>query len=471
MKLSSMGRFRWSLLACASILIGTALLIGLGSDSKHARPNVLLISIDSLRHDHLGIDGYHRDTSPYIDKLARSGAFFKNAISSSSWTLPAHVTLLTALPPQQHGVVAPADALDSDALSLAEVLQQNGYATAAFVSGPFLRSLHGFAQGFDLFDDEVSATNNLASHQDRTSPALFERVRTWLMDKASRDSAPFFLFLHMWDVHYDFDPPPPYDSLFDPDYTGEITGRNFELGRDIHPGMSKRDLEHVIALYDGEIRYTDSYVGKVLNVLEQIGASEKTIVIVTSDHGEEFFEHGQKGHGKNLYDETIRIPLIISQPSRIRPGQVIETQVRLADIAPTVLGLVGIPQPPEFGATQTMAVGLDLSAPILTDFAPPGDLIAHSHLRLFDKMTSVRNERSKFIRKGGLENFELYDLAEDPGENNDLARKSGMPAFGEALRAAERDQILTSRDKPPFRKSAATTKPHEARLRALGYID
>lgn len=434
-----------------------------------SRPNILLISIDSLRPDHLGISGYARDTSPNIDQLARDGAVFSNAVSSSSWTLPAHATLLTALPPSHHRVIRPADALSPAVVSLAEVLQVEGYSTAGFVSGPFVRALHGFGQGFDVYDETASADGNLASHKGRTSPVLFERFRDWLTAQGEERDRPFFAFLHMWDVHYDFDPPPPYDSMFDPGYEGDISGENFELGAHIHAGMDPRDLEHVIALYDGEIRYTDEYVGKIVDLLREQGVYENTIIVLTSDHGEEFFEHGSKGHGKNLYDETIRVPMIFAAPNLIPPGQAIQEQVRLADIAPTILGLGGIPSPPAFGRTAGASRGVDLSRSLLRKAPMPAGLIAHSSLQR--RASSARGQEGKVIHTRGRPVIEFYDLRVDPGELEDLGGMTPLPNPGDSLVQAGENHRLATWQLKSFRESAKVTREHADKLRALGYIE
>src|SRR5262249_14787102 len=158
--------------------------------------------------------------------------------------------------------------LDPATATLAEVLHAGGYETAGFVSGPYLDAGYGFARGFDRYDDwSAVRISRPAAHQAHTSPALLAAVTTWLHDRDAAAGRPFFLFLHFWDVPYDFNPPPPYDTMFDPDYAGPANGLDFETGDVVYAGMPARDLAHVVALYDGEIRYTDDYVGRLVEAL------------------------------------------------------------------------------------------------------------------------------------------------------------------------------------------------------------
>ncbi|MGH7792955.1 MAG: sulfatase-like hydrolase/transferase, partial [Thermodesulfobacteriota bacterium] len=265
---------------------------------KNKDINVVFISIDTLRADHLGCYGYHRNTSPNIDRLAREGVIFSNAFSVSSWTLPAHISMFTSMYSTSHGVITGEDYLDDSRITLAEVLKREGYATAAFISGAYLRDpRYGFEQGFDLYD--ASIINEAASLKDVikasqviTSPSLNKAAKSWLEKNYQKK---FFLFLHYIDVHSDYIPPPPYDTMFDPDYRGPVDGLNiFKLK--LKAEMDPRDLFHIIALYDGEIAFTDHHIGDLMLSLKELGVYDNTMIILTSDHGEEFFEHGQLGH-------------------------------------------------------------------------------------------------------------------------------------------------------------------------------
>lgn len=402
-------------------------------------PNILLVSIDSLRADHLHSYGYSRETSPTIDALAREGALFTTAVAPTSWTLPSHLTLLTSLSPAQHGVVLTSgQRLAPGVPTLPEVLRTAGYQTGGFVSGPFLRAEYGFSRGFDHYDDfSVVARTVVDSYHGVTSPRLSANVKQWLKEWSAKGRRrPFFAFVHMWDVHYDYSAPEPYRHMFDPDYAGTLTADNFVRNRNIHKNMDPRDLEHIIALYDGEIRFTDYYLGELIGCLRDLGVLEETIIVVTSDHGDEFFEHGNGGHHKTLYDEVIRVPLIVRFPEKIEAGTVIEEQVRLEDIGLTILALADVANRTSFGRLGPSEVGQvsrDLS-PILArgstilDAIENGadDNVAFGELFRGKLKVSLRTKELKLIGsydEDGFGVYELYDLTADPTEQVNLFEK------------------------------------------------
>ncbi|MDX2166287.1 MAG: sulfatase [Deltaproteobacteria bacterium] len=436
-------------------------------------PNVLLVSIDSLRADHVHSYGYGRQTTPTLDALAAEGARFATVVSPTSWTLPAHLTLLTALPPERHGVVADGQRLTDDALFLSEVLWRDGYTTAGFVAAPYLDAAFGFAQGFDHYDDHSLAKRSFdASHHGVTGPRTAALFADWLRDwRAGGARRPFFAFVHLWDVHYDYAPPPPYDRLFDPDYQGHVTADDYEQSDAVHAGMDARDLAHVVALYDGEIRFTDDTLARLLATLHDAGVLDDTIVVVTADHGEEFFEHGRKGHKQQLYDESLLVPLVIRYPARVPAGTVVPEQVRLMDVAPTILSLAGLGVPPDFGApaARIADAAQDLSAWIN---APAGqrpaplpafaDLVGDAPVPL----AAVRSGGSKLIRaRDGSGAPELYDLRADPGEHANLADPARAAVLEEELSGWR--QAWSG---APLSESVAINGGLRERLRALGYV-
>ncbi len=322
-------------------------------------PNIVFISIDSLRADHLGAYGYHKPTSPSIDALAAQGVRFQWAISTTSWTLPAHAAMFTGLYDSAHGLVDNGLSLAPAQRTLAEVLKDNGYQTAGFFGGPYLHPTFGVGQGFETYESCMASLETSASeaevrqqsaqplppsHSDVTSPRTLAAATSWLA-RADRDR-PFFLFVHWWDVHYDFLPPPELVELFDPGYQGSITGANFMENPAVRPGMNPRDLQHLLALYDAEIRFTDQHIGKLVDALRACGEWENTLFVLTADHGEEFFEHGHKGHQKSLFDEVVHVPLIMVWPGHIPPGTQVKDQVRSIDLMPTMLTAAGVTRRP-----------------------------------------------------------------------------------------------------------------------------
>jgi len=422
-------------------------------------PNILLISIDSLRADHLHSYGYARQTSPNIDALAADGAVFETVISPTSWTLPAHMTLMTSLAPEEHGVITNRLRLGANVDTLPMRLQRAGYTTAGFVSATYLDGIYGFSRGFDEYDDYTLL--RVAGEKSRaavTSQQVAQRAIDFLHRRAAtRDPRPFFLFLHFFDVHYNYNPPQPFARMFDSGYAGRATGDVDS----IHRGMASRDLDHDVALYDGEIAWVDANIGKILATLSRLGIDENTIVAITADHGEEFLEHGQAAHYKTLYDEVLRVPLVIRYPGHVLAGRRVQGQVRLMDVAPTLLTLAGFSVAKVRSGTHARSLACLLtspgqrSAPVLPAF---GDLRG--------EVASVRTGGAKLIRNLRTHREEFYDLASDPGERTNI----------DALPQTQRDQLRVILDR--WRSSAANSShsqadlddEEKAALRSLGYM-
>jgi arylsulfatase A-like enzyme len=477
----------------AFLACGAGLYYYLAPGKRDARPNIILISIDSLRYDHLGCYGYSRDTSPTIDRLAREGALFETAVSSTSWTLPAHAALFTGLPDRVHGCFDDQQWLDGSRHTLAEALQEAGYRTVGFFSGPYLHPSFGLSQGFERYQDCTSYSPQFIervkkdellneqgiigldlmglSHEDITNPIVLAEVEKWL---AGKPRGPFFLFIHLWDVHYDYIPPPPYDTMFvDPGYTGPVDGRNLLRAFRKPAGWIERDVDHLKALYDGEIRYTDDTLGKILAALERAGHMERSIIAVTADHGEAFYEHGHFGHRWTLHEEEVRIPLIVQYPAVVPKGQRIQRPARIIDIAPTLLDLAGLPPMPH-------AMGRSL-APLLTGKAGDwADETAVCELTVPAngiESFALRDAAWKVIidLKKRSENIFVFDLEKDPGERRSLgveesplsAAKIGALYTEIARRLSQAAAALPAigeRDTPPISKMT------EAQLRANGYL-
>ena len=386
-------------------------------------PSVVLISIDALRPDHLHCYGYPKDTSPRIDQLADEGTLFEQAISSAPWTLPAHACLFTGLCDSVHGCTDTDRRLHGMHYTLAERLKDTGYATAGFFSSPYLHPTFGLRQGFDVYvgctshpelaEQAIAETGTVESEgvwqamrEDVTGPKVVQEVVKWLQQNTRR---PFFLFIHLSDPLFDYIPPPPYDTKFDPDYAGNITGRDFASDPRINPDMGKRDLEHVQALYDGEIAWTDENLGKILDELASLNLLDSCIVMLTSGHGTGFFEHGLKGCRNSLFDELIRIPLIMRYPAQIPAGQRQTMQVRMIDLLPTVLDLLNMPLP------QLMGQSLK---PLFAGGEPAHGLepAVSELLTLGQEAQSFRVPERKSLWDVRTDTGMVFDLVADPGE-------------------------------------------------------
>jgi arylsulfatase A-like enzyme len=486
------------------ISVALALACGVGCGRHDGARAVLLISIDSVRADHLGCYGYARATSPRIDRLSREGTLFAQAVSTSSWTLPAHMSLLTGLLPEAHGAQRPASGLDSARTPLAAILGEAGFRTAAFVSSPFLDERYGFSRGFETYrnfwggadsaqgtaSDAPGLQDYEASHHDRTGPDVVAAAAAWA--RAHR-RAPFFLFVHLWEPHFDYIPPPPFDTLFvDRARHAPIPMDGFFTNDAIGPGMPPEALGYVVSQYDGEIAYADHLVGALLDTLDALGLADETLVLLTSDHGDEFFEHGGKGHYRTLYDEVIRVPLVARGPGVARRPEAVASQVSLIDVAPTVLGALGIPRHPEMmgedlgpllaGAEGGAANGTASAATGAPGEAPPLRPAPYAVSQLVGSaaggpgrlchLFAVRTPRWKTIEGCG-DSLEIYDLVEDPAEV--------APTHGGGARDADRIQASAAlREAIERRASALPAKGArrvkieralEERLRSLGYVE
>lgn len=407
------------------------------------RPNVLLVSIDTLRADHLSAYGYARPTSPNLDRLARGGVLFERAISPTSWTLPAHLSMLTGLEISAHGIADDRqwNFVDADGRPLAprlhglflpELLRDAGYRTAGFHTWKYLDQQFGFGPGFEVYErlghtfyshpvvaprfEALRAAGDIAGlerlhaeHPElfdvarKSTPEVLERARGWISKvRGESPERPFFCFLHLFDVHDPYLPPPPFDTLFDPDYRGPIDGRNVtSADSPVRGDMDPRDLQHLVARYDGEIAYVDSQLAGLFDWLAEQGLARDTLVVVTSDHGEEFFEHGHKTHRRQLYRESVHVPWILSWPGRLPAGLRIPQTAGLIDLAPTVLGLAGVAAPP-------WTSGRDLSEVVLGR-APLAERPYLTELYLFDLGPRVH-------RQFGLHRGELHDLLVADGD-------------------------------------------------------
>ncbi len=443
--------------------------------ARNRRPHVVLISIDTLRPDHLGCYGYERQTSPNIDRLAREGTRYTRAYSPTSWTLPAHMSMFTSQTPSHHGIVEDRYALGQDATTLAEVIQAGGYDTAAITSWIYVGRKFGFDQGFAHFEELAQPQRRAAASGTGASPArtTTDAAIRWL--QRPREN-PAFLFVHYFDPHMNYEPPPPYDIMFDADYRGDADGsytwaKPFIAAFQSEPrAIDARDREHMLALYDGEIAYTDAHVGRLLDAVDRELGLDNCIVVLTSDHGEEFGEHGSlEGHGWTLYDEVLNVPLIVRWPGHVAAGRAVDDPVTLVDLGPTVLDLLKLTRPASFAGRSVLE-----SAP-----GQPRWLFAESD-RFGVRKRSLRGPRYKIISTedtGGSakglpirEGLEVFDLIEDPGETNDLSTRDSTRTSDLAKLLAEATARASSGSMTASARDEELSAEEEERLRSLGYI-
>lgn len=496
----------------ACIAVATALIVLLGrtgctSRTTHHGANVILISVDTLRPDRMSVYGHRPmgiSTTPFMEELAASGAVFTEATSTSSWTLPGHYSLLTGLPDDLHDMVDDRIPPPDDVVMLAEILAEQGYATGGFFSGPYMHPFFGFGRGFDVYEScmdystvydiplarlaemqpgkvaSATARTEADSHTACTSEAV---TAAGLRFVKSCGEKPFFLFLHYFDVHNDYVPPPPFDTRFSPPYAGWVTGRGVMTDPRIRPDMAAADLAHLKGRYDGEVAWVDENLRRLFRGLDP-ALLEDTLVIITSDHGEEFFEHGEIGHRRTLYEESIRVPLIMRLPGMIPAGSEVSSPARIYDIAPTVVDLLGISGAPYFFGRSLRGVmegAADAGEPSLHELTSiPGGgadrYFKHTALRAdgFKLITVQEREWSRenpvdFAGPLISERHELYDLGSDPGERRDLSA-SNTDLLEELLGRRDRlwDQLkdIYTRERGEARQIPVDL---ERKIREFGY--
>lgn len=427
------------------------------------QPNVVVYLIDTLRADHLGIYGYDRSTSPSIDRLGASGAVFDNAYAQDTRTLGSIPSLLTSLYPSTHGIQRFGQKLAGDTPTIAEVFAAAGYRTASFITNVNAGKLPGLERGFGHFHDAIRSANPLPfvgkryfdrdAHRSFPEAAFFD----WLDESPE---APFFAYVHTAEPHRPYNPPPPYDTMFDPEYTGSVTGY-FEgpdgYGRAVKPA----DVEHVRALYDGEVVFADAAVGRLLAGLEKRGLADETLVVITADHGEELRDRGGWNHGHSAYNELLRVPLVMAGPG-IRAGTRIAAPAQLVDVAPTVLAWARLPDQPSFEGDSLLSL-LDRS----DDDALRDRAVFAMSTQPPPQFVVIKGDWKAIIGTGKPP--ELYDLASDPGETTNLAElhEDELAVLLDHLKA----RLATRRRGPRAESEQPLSPDDESRLRALGYIE
>ncbi len=442
------------------------------------RPHVILISLDTLRADHLGAWGYNRQTSPFLDALAQNGIRFQRVYSQSPKTAPSHMSLFTGTYPSAHGthfayktsppMVYPAA---RDLELLPEIMRRAGYRTAAWTGGGQVSSTAGFDRGFDEYSEDLGDIDSWKMNE----------VRAWFRRNSDE---PCFLFIHTYQIHDPYLPPSPYNVIFASDYEGWVIGdknllqtpaggtgsedlyhafwRTPELNPD-PASVGPADLQQLVALYDGGIRYTDDVLHGFFEDLRQDGLLDNTLVVVFSDHGEEFLEHNGLLHEK-LYRETLHVPLMLFWPERLPGDIVIESQVPLIDLGPTLLDLAAVETPPHMEGRSLL--------PLLQD---PGRV---NHRFVFSEEPWVHDGHHRSIRDGshtlydhGAGEIELFSVVEDPFEHENLFPT--QPELGGEMHHKLLEFIaahgLLQRD--PHEEARNLSPDEIEALRALGYIE
>ncbi len=418
------------------ILAGIAVACGLGIRSSHSaeqRVNVILITLDTTRADHLGCYGHSAALTPTLDELAERGALFERAYTPVPLTLPAHASIHTGLYPFEHGIFTNGNhGLAADIPTLAEVLAERGYATGAFIAAFVLNRVFGLDRGFETYDDDFDAPPTVEPPGDRKRSAdqVIDRALAWLTTQLTvHETKPFFCWVHLFDPHAEY--------------------------LDHHETFGDRFRENP---YDAEIAYVDLQLKRMIDFLDARRLTERTIIIVAGDHGEGLTEHRERWHGYMLYDSTLRVPLIVSGP-HIRSGQRVADPVSLVDLVPTALEYLDIPCPAAIGSRS-------LKPALSGENCPPTPCYAVSREAFLEEgwapLSCLVTTEWKYIR---TTRPELYDLQNDPGETMNLAE-------ARADKLLELEQQLNDREANGVRRAgpAVTLSERErGNLASLGY--
>jgi len=415
-----------------TVIVAATIATYLRIDSRIIEPsNIILISIDTCRADHLSCYGYSRKTTPAIDAVAKGGVLFEQVISPVPITLPAHCSMLTGTIPPDHGVHDNVEnKLDQSNVTLAEILKAEGFGTAAIVSTFVLDSQFGLSQGFDTYNDQFEVVRYTSSTNERLGGETSRVANEWLEEHKNEK---FFLFLHYYDPHDQYRPPEPFASTFADN------------------------------LYAGEIAYTDHCIGQVVNKLKELKLYDSSLLIIAGDHGEMRGEHGEQEHTYFIYESAIKVPLIFKLPGASHHSRKMTQTVGLIDIVPTVCSLLGIDSPAEMQ-------GQDLSPYLLEKEKSEEERGFYCEsvtpLRLnANPLLGIRTNRWKYIH---TTRDELYDLTKDPGETNNLAATE--PHQAKVLESQLRERIAGLTQKDGSSSQADLDDESLARLRSLGYI-
>jgi arylsulfatase A-like enzyme len=462
--------------------------------------NVLVLLIDTLRADYLSCYGFELPTSPNIDKFAGEGAQFLNTFSPASWTKPATASLMTGFYPSTHQANTMGSGLSDSFEIMPEIYKKKGYRTAIFTSNNLVSPLFGFDQGVDFFyygkaqmirelmlGDIIRTLSRMELEKrqqleaflwelesylrfgeqvayDLSADALNTNFLEWAESDAGR---PFFAYIHYIEPHYPYTPPPPYDSLFAGVESGEFVQPEQNYGFQPFDRMDPVDPElvrTVLGEYMGEIAYIDDCLGRFFSELDKRGILDKTLVVLTADHGEEFFEHSMWGHGHSLFNEVVDIPLIMRYPALIPPGTKVSTLASLVDILPTLYDFSGI---------QASHV---LPGKSLLPFLREGDAVADGHksygevLRGGQMALYITDGTYKLLKceKGVLEETLMFSILEDPSENTNLS--DSLPDLKNSLLIAMEEIHKSSSSNAVEQKEVEIDKTTEDQLKAMGYI-
>ncbi len=428
-----------------------------GSEERSAgrKPNILFIVMDTTRADHFSCYGYKRETTPHIDQIAGEGVLFKNAVSPSSWTLPSHASMFTGLFPVEHGTGHVSSHLPPGIKTMADFLKAEGYKTLAYSNNPWVsfftglsRNFDDFQEGWKKYDDRYfyeMLYNNAVQFMRRHDPTwqvrdhgaarTTEYVKKWIR---KHHQSPFFVFINFMEPHLPYDPPEPYKSLYLPTDITDGDVRKFSpSSKDVRGFLVERErdpkeLSVIDALYDGEVRYVDEKIGELYELLKELDIIHNTLIIITSDHGDNLGDHGIVGHAFGLFNTLIDVPLILRYPEYFEPGTVVEEKVQTTDIFYTVLDAVGVKghsSKLNLGRSLIQRInGNDYQDFLIAEHDKPVNALRWANNLGIDARHVDKDQRTiimngyKYIETS-LGEEELYHLDQDPTESENILQE------------------------------------------------
>jgi arylsulfatase A-like enzyme len=440
---------------------------------RERKANVILVIIDTARKDHFSCYGYKRQTTPKLDELAKEGVRFEDAVATAPWTLPSVASILTGLPPHKHLAGYPGKDpktgqegltyLSPSAITVTEILFQNKYQTVGSFQNPFVDPGYGLNRGFEIYD--YFPGDNLRV---RRADQVVDWAMAWLEQNRLK-RRPFFMVLHFFDPHLAYNPPVEFMMPFVYGYQGKMkppfAPDNEELEK-LQRGeikFSEEDRNFIIGLYNGELSFVDFSLGRFFDYLKLKGLYDQSLIIVTADHGEEFWEHGSFEHGHSLYQELLSVPLLIRFPHAENQGMVVKERVSLLDIAPSIIAYLGIDSPLEPGGRSFIKMPGAVVKPVERE-------VVSELNRIGDPLQAIYRDQYQLILNITSGAIEIYNLETDPGQKHNLfgEKHSYPPEIVEQMRAvAEKIKKLSQENKPlPAKISPEIIK----KLKALGYL-
>ncbi len=431
--------------------------------------NIVFIIFDAAARSHFKIYGYFRDSTPFLTSLAQESIVFHNAFCQGTDTVLSTASLFSSLYPIRHNLLSLNHRMPSGIRTLAEVLKERVEKTAAYVTIPHMAKELGFSRGFDNYF-QLFLEPNFFPQRELTSDQLSLPVLKWLQENRSNS---FFLYLHLWQPHEPYGAPHPFTKLYDPHYMGMIKDGSLKTLKDVENRslkITKRGMEHLKALYDEGLRFADYQLQKVVEKLRQLNIFDHTILVITSDHGEGFLQHGRMLHSSTVYEELIQIPLIIKLPSKLKPlNHTVTSLVESIDLMPTMLELLEIPYGAESLDGKSMAPIIFSSESFHKDFIFSRSAGEYPLICIRDKRYKYILHFYNYQKNRDFSQDELYDLSEDSAEKKNLTNERPRVA------ARLRNHLLKWIEE----KSKIQYKPEKSQveekiknqLRTLGYLE